>query len=77
MTATVAPQPSRITVGRVPQWLSVVAVAGLVAALCVWVVVTLSGSTAGSTPAGPAANVHHGSGQYNQLCVPAPSARFC
>jgi hypothetical protein len=55
----------------------VVAVAGLVAALCVWVVVTLSGSTAGSTPAGPAANVHHGSGQYNQLCVPAPSTRFC
>lgn len=77
MTATVASRPGRIAVGPVPQWPSVVVLAGLVVALCAWVAVSLSGPVSAGGPAGPATNVHHGGGQYNQLCVPAPSTRFC
>jgi hypothetical protein len=75
MTATAVTHPRRFS-GDVPLWPSVVAFAALLVALSVYLVVTLSSSSP-SRPAGPATKAGSAGGQYNQVCVPAPSTRFC
>lgn len=78
MSATIAhPAPARSGAHPVSLWASTVAVGTAVVALLVWFVIAMSvirssvGTGAGST-------VQHGNtGGYNQLCVPAPSTRYC
>jgi hypothetical protein len=80
MTATTVTHPSRIAANlpasRASLWLSVAAFAALLAAFSIYLVVTLSSNDA-SRPAAPATKSHHAGGQYNQVCVPAPSTRYC
>lgn len=76
MTATAVTQPRRLSASEVPLWPSVVAFVALLATLSVYLVVTLSSNTT-TRPAGPATKAHHSGGQYNQVCVPAPSTRYC
>ena len=77
MTATAVAHPRRFSAGEVPLWPSVVAFVALLATLSVYLVVTLSSSTSTNRPAGPVSKGHQSSGQYNQVCVPAPSTRYC
>ena len=77
MTATAVAHPSRVSANAFPLWPSVVAFAALLATFSIYLVVTLSSSTSTTQPAGPATKGHHSSGQYNQVCVPAPSTRYC
>jgi hypothetical protein len=78
MSATIAhPTPAGALAHPVSFWASVVAVGAAVAALLVWFVIAMSvvrssaGAGTGST------DQHSGTGNYNQLCVPAPSTRYC
>jgi hypothetical protein len=80
MTATTVSHPARIAANlpasRVPLWLSVATFAALLTAFSIYLVATLS-SNDSTRPAGPATKSHHSGGQYNQVCVPAPSTRYC
>jgi hypothetical protein len=76
MTAAAVSHPRRISASQMPLWPSVVVFVALLGTFCVYLVVTLSSNTS-STPAGPATKGHHAGGQYNQICVPAPSTRYC
>ena len=78
MSATIAhPAPAGSVADPLSFWASVVAVGAAVFALLVWFVVAMSvirssaGSSSGST------GQHSGTRSYNQLCVPAPSTRYC
>lgn len=77
MTATAVSHPSRISARQVPLWPSVVAFVAVLGAMCVYLVVTLSSNTATNRPAGPVTKSHNSGNQYNQVCVPAPSTRYC
>lgn len=77
MTAAAVTHPRRFSASEVPLWPSVVAFVALLATLSVYLVVTLSSNTSTTRPAGPATKGHQSGGQYNQVCVPAPSTRYC
>jgi hypothetical protein len=78
MSATIAHPASAGTIAHpVSFWASVVAIGTAVVALLIWFVVAMS-VVRSSTGAGTGSTGQHsGTGNYNQLCVPAPSTRYC
>jgi hypothetical protein len=76
MTASVAVQPVSGQTHQVSLWLSISALATAFVALAVWFVVTVATANTSSSTS-PNAPQGGGSGQYNQLCVPAPGANYC
>ena len=57
---------------RTSYWLTAAALVFATIALAAWLVGRIAAS---DTPAGSGG--HPSTGQYNQLCVPAPGTRFC
>jgi hypothetical protein len=76
MTATVAAHPAGGHVHAASLWLSITAFATAFVALAVWFVVTVASAntSSGSTPRVLPGDA---TGQYNQLCAPAPGTNFC
>ena len=75
MTAAVALHPAGGRTSQVSLWISISVVATAFVALAVWFVVTVATAQHSSTT--PSVLPGGGAGQTNQLCVPAPSTRFC
>jgi hypothetical protein len=75
MSATVALHPANGRTNQVSLWVSMAAIATAFVALAVWFVVTVS--TGHHSTSSPSVQQGGGSGQYNQLCAPAPGTHYC
>jgi hypothetical protein len=78
MSAAIAhPTPVGATARPLSFWASLVAVGAAAAALLIWFVVTMSAVRSSTGTGTGSTGQHTGTGNYNQLCVPAPSTRYC